>query len=97
MHVNDLFFLRAEAKEFYDSILAEYDAMVATKTQEYDSLVENGNALIEQQSQNLASLLGTRRSDATQNARFEGQLGKKFYTTHELSKNLNLKLIFSFI
>ena len=58
--------------------------MVATKTQEYDSLVENGNALIEQESQNLASLLGTRRSDATQKARFEGQLGKRFQTSHEL-------------
>ena len=64
--------------------MAEYDAMVATKTQEYDSLVENGNALIEQESQNLASLLGTRRSDATQNARFEDQLGKRFYTSHKV-------------
>ena len=58
--------------------------MVATKTQEYDSLVENGNALIEQESQNLASLLGTRMSDATQNARFEDQLGKRFYTSHKV-------------
>ena len=58
--------------------------MVATKTQEYDSLVENGNALIEQESQNLASLLDTRRSDATQNARFEDQLGKRLYTSQKV-------------